>query len=136
MRGDRKLRGVRLVGLVLTLLLVVSSIPPVAAGLHNDPARPVVPAQTQEGQTPPPTEAAGADADWWSAVQENIRRSEYQVTWQEQTYLDDVPAAYQAPNRAEGPFRGGLYDPVLDDGVKVNLLPLQEAGLLRYRKVV
>lgn len=38
--------------------------------------------------------------DWWSAVQEEIRRSEYQVTWQEQTYLPDVPAAYQAPNRA------------------------------------
>ena len=34
---------------------------------------------------------------WWAAVQEDIRRSEYQVSWQEQTYLADVAAAYQAP---------------------------------------
>ena len=40
------------------------------------------------------------------------------------------------PEWAEGPFRGGVYDPVLDDGVKVNITPLQEAGLLRYKKVV
>ncbi len=42
----------------------------------------------------------------------------------------------EVPGWAEGPFRGGVYDPVLDDGVKVNITPLQEAGLLRYRKVV
>jgi hypothetical protein len=42
----------------------------------------------------------GVDADWWSAVQEEIRRSEYHVTWQDSTYLSDVPASYQAPNRA------------------------------------
>lgn len=40
------------------------------------------------------------------------------------------------PEWAEGPFRNGVYDPVLDDGVKVNLTPLQEAGVLRYGKVV
>jgi len=40
------------------------------------------------------------------------------------------------PDWAEGPYRGGVYDPVLDDGVKVNITPLQEAGVLRYRKVV
>ncbi len=40
------------------------------------------------------------------------------------------------PDWAEGPFRGGVYDPVLDDGVKVNISPLQEAGVLRHRKVV
>ena len=38
--------------------------------------------------------------DWWAAVQENLRRSEYHVTWQDHTYLPDVDAAYQAPNRA------------------------------------
>jgi len=37
---------------------------------------------------------------------------------------------------AEGPFRNGVYDPVQDDGVKVNITPLQEAGVLRYGKVV
>ena len=40
--------------------------------------------------------------DWWSQVQEDIRLSEYNLTWQDQTYLKDVPSAYQAPNRAQG----------------------------------
>jgi hypothetical protein len=39
-------------------------------------------------------------ADWWSSVQEQIEQAEYAVTWQEQTYLPDLPAAFQAPNRA------------------------------------
>ena len=41
-------------------------------------------------------------ADWWAAVQADIAQAEYAVTWQEQTYLADLPAAYQAPNRAQG----------------------------------
>ena len=41
-----------------------------------------------------------ANADWWTAVQEDIRQSEYHITWQDRTYLSDVVAAYQAPNRA------------------------------------
>jgi hypothetical protein len=42
------------------------------------------------------------------------------------------------PEWAYGPYRNGRppYDPHLDDGVKVNLLPLQEAGLLPVKKVV
>ncbi|MBN1140151.1 MAG: FG-GAP repeat protein [Anaerolineae bacterium] len=46
-------------------------------------------------------ELAGASDNWWAAAQERIRQSEYQVTWQELTYLDDVAAAYQAPNRTQ-----------------------------------
>jgi hypothetical protein len=42
----------------------------------------------------------GVSANWWAAVQEDIRRSEYHITWQNHTYLSDLPAAYQAPNRA------------------------------------
>jgi hypothetical protein len=46
--------------------------------------------------------------DWWTAVQEDILQSEYQVSWQDQTYLSDRSVAsteprtgaYQAPNRA------------------------------------
>ncbi|MEW5986174.1 MAG: FG-GAP-like repeat-containing protein [Chloroflexota bacterium] len=38
--------------------------------------------------------------NWWASVQEDIRQSEYNVTWQEETYLPDGTAAYQAPNRA------------------------------------
>jgi hypothetical protein len=46
--------------------------------------------------------AGGENADWWAAVQEDVRRSEYHITWQEQTYLADATAgAYQAPNRAQ-----------------------------------
>ena len=39
-------------------------------------------------------------ADWWAIVQEDIRRSEYHLRWQDETHLPGVPAAYQAPNRA------------------------------------
>jgi hypothetical protein len=44
----------------------------------------------------------------------------------------------ELPEWASGPYRSGRppYDPDLDDGVKVNLLPLQEAGLLPVKKVV
>ncbi len=52
----------------------------------------------------------GVSTDWWTIAQENIRQSEYYVTWQDHTYLSDVPAPpaelragdYQAPNRAQG----------------------------------
>jgi len=42
------------------------------------------------------------------------------------------------PEWANGPYRNGAapYNPDLDDGVRVNLLPVQEAGLLPVRKVV
>ncbi len=38
--------------------------------------------------------------DWWAAVQEDICKSEYNISWQEQTYLPDVAAAYHSFNRA------------------------------------
>jgi hypothetical protein len=42
------------------------------------------------------------------------------------------------PEWANGPYRNGQapYHPDLDDGVKVNILPLQAAGLLPMKKVV
>jgi hypothetical protein len=42
------------------------------------------------------------------------------------------------PDWAVGPYRDGKppYDPDLDDGVKVNILPLQAARLLPYKRVV
>jgi hypothetical protein len=43
---------------------------------------------------------SSATGDWWPAVQKDTRQAEYHVTWQEHTYLADVAAAYQAPNRA------------------------------------
>ena len=43
----------------------------------------------------------GTSSDWWSTVQKNIRDSEYHVTFQEKTCLEDVESAWQAPNRAQ-----------------------------------
>ena len=40
-------------------------------------------------------------SNWWSAMQKNIRESEYYVTWQSQTLLTDGEAAWQAPNHSQ-----------------------------------
>ena len=39
-------------------------------------------------------------ANWLESVQKDLRQREYNLTWQEQTSLPGVKAAYQAPNRA------------------------------------
>jgi hypothetical protein len=46
--------------------------------------------------------------------------------------------AVDLPDWANGPYHNGKapYNPDLDDGVRVNLLPLQEAGLLPVKRVV
>ena len=66
---------------------------------------PVGQAATLADRADPPGEAVslpeGASAGWWASVQGDIGRSEYQVTWQDHTYLPDLPSAYQAPNRAQ-----------------------------------
>jgi len=56
----------------------------------------------------------------------------------EKALVDVIEARVKCdiPHWAEGPYRDGAYDPVLDDGVAVNLLPLQTAGLLAKNKVV
>jgi hypothetical protein len=45
-------------------------------------------------------------------------------------------APYTPPKWAEGPIRNGIYDPVIDDSVKVNLMPLQKARILRYKRLI
>ncbi len=45
--------------------------------------------------------ASETSQDWWGAVQAQLAAQEYFITWQEITYLADLPAAYQAPNRAQ-----------------------------------
>ena len=84
------MKGRQILGSVLVLVLLL--------GLATSPNAPPVEAADPPGELQAASSASYAD--WWSTVQENIRRSEYHVTWQEQTYLADVPAAYQAPNRA------------------------------------
>jgi len=60
---------------------------------HQPLAQPSESAETK-------TAVDGVSQDWWSATQQNIRQAEYNLTWQTGTYLRDLPAAYQAPNRA------------------------------------
>jgi hypothetical protein len=50
-----------------------------------------------------PQQAMGSEnhsESWWASIQADIIRSEYNITWQEETYLADLSSAYQAPNRA------------------------------------
>ena len=56
----------------------------------------------------------GAGTNWWAAAQEDIRQGEYKVTWQRSTYLEDLSAAYQAPNRAHN-----LRTYFAPDGIRV-----------------
>ncbi len=42
------------------------------------------------------------DSNWLATTQQAIAAEEYHITWQTETYLLDVPAAWQAPNRAHG----------------------------------
>lgn len=103
---------------VLLVSLVIASgpgvaqtraAPPPASALSKveGPALPV--SGVAEGLAPSIVEGNAAkeqslspcvSADWWATVQEDIRRSEYHVTWQDHTHLPNLPAAYQAPNRA------------------------------------
>ncbi|MGB7114944.1 MAG: integrin alpha, partial [Anaerolineales bacterium] len=97
--------GYKYLSVILTLsLLLASPAGPVRASTlpNAEPASP---------ETTLPETLQGipeATDGWWAAVQEDIRQSEYHITWQEHIYLADLPAtsaslgagAYQAPNRA------------------------------------
>jgi hypothetical protein len=84
MKKQTNLKHMWTVGLLLALLVGLCPVLPTAADNGTTDAAP-----TQDG-------------GWWATVEENIRRAEYHVTWQEHTYLADVTAgAYQAPNRAQ-----------------------------------
>jgi hypothetical protein len=53
-----------------------------------------------EGHPPDLYTPAEASGDWWGRVQDDLRRSEYHVTWEDQINNPGLPAAYQASNRA------------------------------------
>lgn len=82
----------RVGGLALALAVLLGG------GLLHGPAR------AEEAGLP-----AGANEDWWTRAQRQLAESEYHVTWQEETCLEDLPAAWQAPNRAHG-FRTYFTD--------------------------
>jgi hypothetical protein len=94
MKGQKVLSVASIVGLLLALAAGTAGQPisAQAAKLARPPAN--APVAGTAAITP------GISPDWWSTVQETIRTSEYYVTWQDQTYLADLPAAYQTPNRA------------------------------------
>ena len=107
MTVQRRLARLWIVTLVLALVVGPGLVPAGAQDLVQDGlAGPGESTAADDGTVDlsgdPLAEGAGlgTDAGWWAAVQEEIRQSEYEVTWQEHTYLTDLPAAYQAPNRA------------------------------------
>ena len=123
--------------LAAALLLPASFVPaavrgaPVrsqGAGVRNQSAFPAeaVPPFPADSLTPEADAEDLTQGDWWAAVQEDIGRSEYDVTWQEQTGLPDPPA----------PSSGGATDENVPQaaGLRVGGREPQSSGL-RYSPV-
>ena len=93
---------------VLVLLLPLALFPPTLSSMERTEGR-GTPASAPEL---PASHVAG----WWTTVQEDLRRREYHVTWQEASLSPGGPVAstglraggYQAPNRAQN-LRIGFY---------------------------
>jgi hypothetical protein len=82
-----------------------------------------------QGQEPPDVKTIGDLEAYIGDLEECDRRLESVIQGTVEVEL---------PDWAVGPYRDGKapYHPDLDDGVKVNILPLQVAGLLPVKKVV
>jgi hypothetical protein len=95
------LSRVSMLALMLALVVGLNPVIPVFAGTVSPNQDAASGFQTGPATDPlaQPADAAVSD-DWWSQVRQEIIASEYYVTWQDWTYLPDLPAAYQAPNRA------------------------------------
>jgi len=123
MNPQRLLSLITLIALVVTPRAAVGRTGAAGIGATAAPAG-IAPATRARADAPP-----GADTNWFATAQDYIRRSEYQVTWQEQTVLPDRPAAYQAPNRAHN-----LRTYFTADGIRLvprtpsPTLPLAEGG--------
>jgi len=81
---------------ILVVILVFGGVNPdpsmaVDQGSDQSPTREPEPAQP----TPEPP------SEWLESIQDDLMQAEYNVTWQEQTYLSDLPASYQSPNRVQ-----------------------------------
>ncbi|NUM43834.1 MAG: FG-GAP repeat protein [Anaerolineales bacterium] len=59
-----------------------------------------LPGPSLHSRNNPASPLLDAPVTWWKTATETIHDTEYQVTWQDKTYLPDLPSAYQAPNRA------------------------------------
>ena len=49
---------------------------------------------------PPTPVLPSTSSSWQAQIERDLRRAEYRITWQEPPSSNDLPAAYQAPNRA------------------------------------
>lgn len=77
---------------LICFLIVIGSKPTPSQAADHPPASP---------QSNPhlPAEAEATNQDLLIPIQESLAQQEYYITWQDTTYLPDLPAAYQAPNR-------------------------------------
>lgn len=97
-----------------------------SAALVSAPYKVVAPSVSNHNlgiQQSDPSLPADVPADWWESTQENINKSEYAVTWQDRTYLSDLRAAYQAPNRAHD-----LRTYFAPDGIRIIPRAISEDG--------
>ena len=68
----------------------------------------------QEPRQASTTEVPSADSDWFAKVQENIRQSEYNITWQDKCVIEGQPGGLHATNRANN-----LRAYFREDGVQI-----------------
>ena len=87
-------RGWLLAALLGPLLAASTPSLPIAAGEQPEAQ------SSAAGEDRPATTAT--EATWSRQAEESIHDSEYEITWQEETYLDDLARGWQAPNRAHG----------------------------------
>jgi hypothetical protein len=103
---------------VALLSLVASLFPVLPVALPTVTPMPMreqgTPATGVTEAVPGEAVAAGADEDWFSAVQEYIQATEYALTWSEQVELAAGAAAWTAPNRAQN-----LRSAFTADGVRI-----------------
>ncbi len=84
--------------LVLSLLLPVGgSSLPVALASRSSTSISAPSVETSDTVERP----TGVPDDWFTTVQQDIRRSEYHIIRQNQSGLIGIPASYQAPNRSQ-----------------------------------
>ena len=106
-------------GCAALMSTMVTTAAPIAR--HDSAVMP--PAALDSAAAPP-----GASAGWWSEVQEDIAASEYEITWQSETVLADLPEAWQAPNRAHN-FRAYFTERGIRVVPRTEEVPLWEWGL-------
>jgi hypothetical protein len=96
-----KFRSLLKLSVILMMLFIVTFFYSVAAFSSTQlPFLPTILKRTDAASESIPTTLDLSSGAWLTKVEADIRQSEYQITWQDQTYLSDLSQAYQAPNRA------------------------------------